>query len=259
MILHVLPLLTFTTLAGFAAGAYATDAVCGNGQEANKPWIFPLVCLVLLGVGLCGTLTHLGQPLRFMNGMANPQSGISQESYWAIALGVIIVVDLLIAWRKGKTVRIVRWIGGAIAVGLMVVTGLAYFDCLGLIAWRGSATLPVFILGDVALGASLCAVFSKTDNWALGLLGPANIAAQIAWGTTIVTYGAYLARIGIGLDAMVPLSIAFIVGTICVSAVTAATRCGKLSGRTAAISVLVLTSASVLIVRYVFFAMGVGA
>lgn len=105
MILHVLPLLVFTTFAGFAAGAYAVDAVCGNGREAKTPWLFPLVCVVLLGIGLCGTLAHLGQPLRFMNGMANPASGISQESYWAIALGIVIVVDLVISWRGGKTVR----------------------------------------------------------------------------------------------------------------------------------------------------------
>lgn len=105
MILHVLPLLVFTTFAGFAAGAYAVDAVCGNGREAKTPWLFPLVCVVLLGIGLCGTLAHLGQPLRFMNGMANPASGISQESYWAIALGIVIVVDLVISWHGGRALR----------------------------------------------------------------------------------------------------------------------------------------------------------
>lgn len=52
-----------------------------------------------------GTLAHLGQPLRFMNGMANPASGISQESYWAIALGIVIVVDLVISWRSGRVLR----------------------------------------------------------------------------------------------------------------------------------------------------------
>lgn len=52
-----------------------------------------------------GTLAHLGQPLRFMNGMANPASDISQESYWAIALGIVIVVDLVISWRSGRVLR----------------------------------------------------------------------------------------------------------------------------------------------------------
>lgn len=257
MILHVLPLLVFTTFAGFAAGAYAVDAVCGNGREAKTSWLFPLVCVVLLGIGLCGTLAHLGQPLRFMNGMANPASGISQESYWAIALGIVIVVDLVISWRGGKTVRAVRWVGGAVAVGFMVVTGLAYFDCLGLVAWRGAATLPVFILGDVALGAGLCAVLAKADDWAAGLLAPATVAAQVAWGVAIGAYGLYLVRSG--LDATGLLAAAFVLGPVCASGVAAAARCGKLAGKTAAVAVLVLAFASVAVARYAFFAMGVGA
>lgn len=125
MILHVLPLLAFATFAGFAAGAYAVDAVCGNGREAKTPWLFPLVCVVLLGIGLCGALAHLGQPLRFMNGMAKPASGISQESYWTIALGIVIVVDLVISWRSGKTVRAVRWVGGAVAVPVLTFASVA--------------------------------------------------------------------------------------------------------------------------------------
>ena len=256
MILHVLPLLVFTTFAGFAAGAYAVDAVCGNGREAKTPWLFPLACVVLLGIGLCGTLAHLGQPLRFMNGMANPASGISQESYWAIALGIGIVVDLVLSWR-GKTVRAVRWVGGAVAVGFMVVTGLAYFDCLGLVAWRGAATLPVFILGDVALGAGLCAVLAKVDDWAASLLGPATVAAQAAWGVAIVAFGMYLQRNG--LDATALLAVAFVLGPVCASAVAAAARCGKLAGKTAGVVVLVLAFASVAVARYAFFSMGVGA
>ena len=128
MFAELLPLLAFTTFAGLAAGAYAIDAVCGNarvgggsaahggaaagsggeaaGIPANaasdalaRPWLFPLVCLVLLGVGLCGTLAHLGQPLRFLNGMSNPGSMIAQEAYWSIAFGAVILVDLVLAWR----------------------------------------------------------------------------------------------------------------------------------------------------------------
>lgn len=72
-----------------------------------------------------GTLVHLGQPLRFMNGMANPASGISQESYWAIALGIVIVIDLVISWRSGKTVRAVRWAGGAGAVLVLAFASVA--------------------------------------------------------------------------------------------------------------------------------------
>lgn len=129
MFAEMLPLLVFTTFAGLAAGAYAVDALCGNGRAGSgaaapaRPWLFPLVCLVLLGLGLCGTLLHLGQPLRFVNGMANPGSMIAQEAYWSIAFGAVIVVDLAVAKAKGAAVRPIRWAGGLVAVGLMVVTG----------------------------------------------------------------------------------------------------------------------------------------
>ena len=113
MFAEMLPLLVFTTFAGLAAGAYAVDALCGNGRAGSgaaapaRPWLFPLVCLVLLGLGLCGTLLHLGQPLRFVNGMANPGSMIAQEAYWSIAFGAVIVVDLAVAKAKGDACS--RW------------------------------------------------------------------------------------------------------------------------------------------------------
>ena len=119
------------------------------------------MCLVLLGLGLCGTLLHLGQPLRFVNGMANPGSMIAQEAYWSIAFGAVIVVDLAVAKAKGAAVRPIRWAGGLVAVGLMVVTGLAYYQSLGLPAWSGAATVPLFLVGDLALGAGLCALLDR--------------------------------------------------------------------------------------------------
>ena len=55
MFAEMLPLLVFTTFAGLAAGAYAVDALCGNGRAGSgtaapaRPWLFPLVCLVVRG------------------------------------------------------------------------------------------------------------------------------------------------------------------------------------------------------------------
>lgn len=39
------------------------------------------------------------------NHCEDPASDISQESYWAIALGIVIVVDLVISWRSGRVLR----------------------------------------------------------------------------------------------------------------------------------------------------------
>ena len=256
MFAEMLPLLVFTTFAGLAAGAYAVDALCGNGRAGSgaaapaRPWLFPLVCLVL---GLCGTLLHLGQPLRFVNGMANPGSMIAQEAYWSIAFGAVIVVDLAVAKAKGAAVRPIRWAGGLVAVGLMVVTGLAYYQSLGLPAWSGAATVPLFLVGDLALGAGLCALLDRSAL-AGGVLAAANVAAGVAFAAVLGAFGLHLARIG--LDATGLLVAAGIVGPLAASAVAAATRAGKLPAQAGGVAVCALAIVGVVLARYAFFAAG---
>lgn len=263
MIMHVLPLLVFTTFAGLAAGAYVVDALCGglrtggsDGASSVTPrraWLFPLVCLVLLGVGLCGTLAHLGQPLRFANGMANPGSMIAQEAYWSIAFGIVIVIDVAFAKAKGASPRPVRWVGAIAAVGLMIVTGLAYYHSLGLPAWSGAATVPLFVLGDLALGAGLCALLDR-GALADGKLACANIAAEVAFAVVLVAFGLHLARIGADMTAL--LVAAGIVGPLAASVAAGATHAGKLPLQAGAAAVLVLATVGVVLARYAFFAAG---
>ena len=263
MIMHVLPLLVFTTFAGLAAGAYVVDALCGGlrtgGSDASpsaapcRAWLFPLVCLVLLGVGLCGTLAHLGQPLRFANGMANPGSMIAQEAYWSIAFGVVIVIDLAFAKVKGASPRPVRWVGAVVAVGLMIVTGLAYYHSLGLPAWSGAATVPLFVLGDLALGAGLCALLDR-GALASGKLACANVAAQIAFAAVLVAFGLHLARIGADMTGL--LVAAGVVGPLAASVAAGATHAGKLPAQAGAVAVCAFATVGVVLARYAFFAAG---
>ena len=266
MITEMLPLLVFTMLAGLAAGAYAVDALCGNGRVAcrtdavdishaafARPWLFPLACLVLLGLGLCGTLAHLGQPLRFVNGMATPGSMIAQEAYWSIAFGLVIVVDLALTKVRGASVRPVRWVGGLIAAGLMVVTGLAYYQSLGLPAWSGAATVPLFLVGDLALGAGLCALLDRSalanDN-----VAAANVAAGIAFAAVLCAFGLHVARIGLDVTGL--LIVSGIVGPLAASVAVAATRAGMLPARIGGVAVCLLAVVGVLLARVAFFAAG---
>lgn len=55
------------------------------------------------------------------NHCEDPASGISQESYWAIALGIVIVVDLVISWRSGS-VCCGKLAGKTAAVAVLVLT-----------------------------------------------------------------------------------------------------------------------------------------
>ena len=256
---EMLPVLVCTTCAGFAAGAYMIDALCGNSRTSDKevafvqPWLFPLVCLVLLGVGLCGTLLHLGQPLRFVNGMTNPGSMIAQEAYWSIALGIVVLIDLVLSKVKGISLRPIRWLGAVVALGLMIVTGLAYYQSLGLPAWSGAATVPLFLVGDLALGAGLCALLAR-DAAHRGKLICANMATQLAFAVVLVTYGLYLVRIGIDMTWL--LVAAGIVGPVAVGVVVGLTRCGKLTVRIGGIAIFMLATVGVVVARLVFFAAG---
>ena len=78
-------LFLFTTLGGLAAGAYVAAAIFPDvDRKPKRPWLFPLVCLALLGVGLLGVLGHLGRPERFLLAMSNPSSMIAEEALAAL-------------------------------------------------------------------------------------------------------------------------------------------------------------------------------
>lgn len=263
MIMHVLPLLVFTTFSGMAAGAYVIDALYGLGRtsgnrvlsdsKSTHAWLFPFVCLVLLGIGLCGTLAHLGQPLRFVNGLSNPVSMISQEAYWSIAFGIVIVIDLFLAKVRGRVPRPVRWVGAVVAVGLMFVTGLAYYQSLGVPAWSGAATLSLFVIGDLVLGASLCVLLERkglTDRRLVCM----NVAADIAFAVVLVSYGLYLTRIGTDMTAL--LIVAGLIGPMMSSAIAIATHSGKISTQVGGVAMFVFAAVGVVLARSVFFAAG---
>lgn len=260
--LEILPLLVFTTLGGISAGAYAVRAIgiAANHDGVNTPndtqsrdWIFPLTCIVLLGVGLLGTLMHLGQPFRFLNGMSNPASMISQESYWAVAFGIVLVVDLVICKIKGSAMKAVQWIGFVAAFGLMVVTGLAYQACTFVSAWSGAITVPLFIVGDFAMGVGLCLAFIKSD----GLMRAAhvgNIALSLGWLAVIVGYMVHL----LGVEAsLILVAIGAIIGPVAAAIASVCFLKKFLSPRTSAYVVLACSILGVLLVRGTFFAAGI--
>ncbi|MFQ9179357.1 MAG: DmsC/YnfH family molybdoenzyme membrane anchor subunit [Eggerthella lenta] len=148
------PLFLFTTLGGLAAGAYVAAAIFPDGdRKPKRPWLFPLACLALLGVGLLGVLGHLGRPERFLLAMSNPSSMIAEEAYWFIAFGVLMLVDFACAaagapararcasGRRGSGRPMASWDGR---------TSRATATPPG--RWQ---TLPLSVLGDLAMGAAL--------------------------------------------------------------------------------------------------------
>ena len=72
-------LLVFTTFAGLAAGAYAVNVFFVKQEENKKAYLFPLVCIVLLAIGMFGSMMHIGRLDRILFAFSNPTSMICQE------------------------------------------------------------------------------------------------------------------------------------------------------------------------------------
>lgn len=154
------PLFVFTTFAGLAAGAYAASAAFPDKSEAKRPWLFPLAMLALLAIGLLGCLGHLHHPERFMNALWNPMAGITQEAYLSILFGIALAADFVLCVAKGAAPRPLRIVGAVFGVLLTCVMGYAYSTTLGVAAWSTPVTIPLFVFGDLAMGAALWAALA---------------------------------------------------------------------------------------------------
>lgn len=155
------PLFIFTLCVGLSAGTYAMSAVFPLSKNRTRPWLFPLVCLTLLAIGLLGVLGHLGHPEHFWYGLRNPTAGIAQEAYFSILFGALVFSDLILAIRKGSSPRWLSISAAVVGIGLTFVMGFAYYVSYGTIAWATWTTVPLFVVSDLALGAALYTLFEK--------------------------------------------------------------------------------------------------
>lgn len=149
------PLFVFTLLAGLSAGACVAGVAIKPSEDAKRPWLFPLVCLILLGVGLFGVLFHLGRPAMFINGLTNPHAGIAQEAYWSIAFGALLLAVLVLSWKKGSAPFVLRFVCAIAAFGLLVTMGVTYYGYESVSAWHVPTTILLFVVSGLAGGAVL--------------------------------------------------------------------------------------------------------
>lgn len=244
------PLFAFTTLGGLAAGAYAVSAFFPDGgQGVKRPWLFPLICIVLLGAGLLGVLGHLGRPERFLFALSNPSSMIAQEAYWSIALGIFMLVDLVLLARKGASPRAVRILGAVAALGLMCIMGNAYFTAYGNPVWAAWPTLALFVLGDVAMGAALFGLFDS-GRYRTGAFAAVSAVLSMLAAAGMTAVAARFAGFSIEVAPFVVGAVLALAGAVC----ALLARKGKLPGNTGSTSAFVLVLVGVIVARYAFYA-----
>lgn len=156
------PLFLFTTLAGASAGACAVRTAFPLTKDRKRPWLFTLVCIVLLGFGLLGVLFHLARPTMFLNALVNPGAGIAQEAYCSILFGLLLLVDIICDLkRKGGSPRALQVACGIVGLVLTFIMGMSYVGNFGVPAWTTWLTVAQFVVGDLALGAALYLAFEK--------------------------------------------------------------------------------------------------
>lgn len=164
------PLFVFTVLTGLSAGAYVGAALFPKKDDGPRPWLFPLVALILVGVGSLAAIGHLGRPGMVMNVLNNPTASLTLEGITAGLLALVAVVDLALCASKKKANRAVRIVGAIAGVVCMCVVTSAYVSCYGNPAWTAACTWPLFVLGDLAAGAALWMCFADMPNKPLATL-----------------------------------------------------------------------------------------
>lgn len=189
------PLFLYTTLAGIAAGAYVARAIAPLQQGRKMPWLFALVALVLLVIGGVALLGHLGHPLRVLNAFSNPSAGITQEGITTVLFGIAVVVDFAMCFAKKESPRWLVAVTAVLGVAMTVTMGLAYCALIGTPAWANAATVPFFVVGDLAMGAGSYLLF-RSDVLADKAFGAYNVAVQALAAASVAAVCAHFAGLG---------------------------------------------------------------
>lgn len=189
------PLFIFTTLGGLSAGLVMAMAAFPPAEKPARPWLAPLTALVLLGIGMLGVLFHLKRPALFLLALRNPTAGIAQEAYCGIVLGVLLLVLLIVCWRKGEAPKALVWVTAAVSLIMTFIMGFAYLANVGTAAWANWTTIPLFVVGDIAMGLALWAVLSK-DVLAKRPFTLANIVALAVLAVVMLLTGLHFGSVG---------------------------------------------------------------
>ncbi len=241
-------LFLFTTLAGAAAGAYATRAVFPLKSGRKVPWAFALVCLVLLGVSGVALLLHLQHPERVLNAFNNLGAGIAQEGVTTILFGLLVLADCILCFIKKDSPRGLVIATGVVGVIMTCTMGLCYAAFIGEPAWAGVPTIPFFVLGDLSMGAGLYLAFNA------GVFGEKGfntcfVIFQVLGAVAIAAVCAQFAGAGFGV---VGLLAGCAIGPVA-SAIMALTS-RKSPTASKAYAACALAVCGIIIARYAFYA-----
>lgn len=97
-------LFAFTLLGGMAAGAYVFETCFARKRSGNRPWLLPLVVVVLFAIGMIAASTHVHSISRAMGSLAggtvNFGSGMVREVAVSGVFFVLALIDMIATFVK---------------------------------------------------------------------------------------------------------------------------------------------------------------
>lgn len=158
----------FTMLGGLAAGAYAFETGLCRTREGNRPWLVPLVVVILFAVGMIAATTHVHGISRafgsMFGGTLNFAAGMTLEVAASACFFVLAVIDLVITLVKKSSPYVLRVVTGIVGVVCIVLMGTAYTSVYGNAVWcNAPSTVLSFVAGDLAMGLALVALLASAD------------------------------------------------------------------------------------------------
>ncbi len=156
-----LSLVVFTLLMGLCTGTFlsytlwqASSIPSAEVRKKTARQAMPLL-LVLAGIAMLASATHLGRPFRFLNAFHNLGSMIAQEGLWSLVFGIILLVAAFLVYKDKKIPTALYIIGSAVSCGLLLVCSLVYVRANGIPAWNGGLTVVYYFSSALLLGAAV--------------------------------------------------------------------------------------------------------
>lgn len=147
---------TYLFLAGLGAGAFVLGALVGWKREGASK--MKLAAFIIALVAVCvGTLllvvdakAGLMNPLRFFGLLANMSSIMMWGVVLLSAFIVVCFIEIILAWRTGKTPKALDVVGMLLALGVASYTGMLLGDAsLAFPLWN-PVVLPVLFVVSAA-------------------------------------------------------------------------------------------------------------
>ena len=211
------PLLIFSLLAGCGGALLSSIGIAELLKIGKKTCkIASIVALILLIIGGCASVLHLGQPKNIMAAAANifSFSGISVE---LIMLGINVVVAalyLILNARENASAKIVAYIGIVTGVIMAFVVGNGYV-MESQPNWN-TITLPLAYLGSgLGCGVALFACLMAAKQEESLDIQKFSIYVIGAEAIQLICFLAYGAALGFSAEPALFWGGAIVVGSVC--------------------------------------------